>query len=349
MTKRWNSLDCLKGLSCLAVVLIHYNFPGNLGLAVKAACRFAVPVFFCVSGFFLAPNQEISEVKLLKKLRHILKILLASGLFYAFFAVAWNVVTNPAWNWKQFSGNTLLAPKIVKFFLTNDPFLYSHLWFMLALVYSYAAILLFCGGKRQSRLTGLFAVVLLIAYSCIQEFGGLLHIQRSLAIPGTDVRVYLFNLFIFRALPFILFGMVMRRHEAAIARLPLRKPLLIALMLLGCCLSIAERFLVAEAQYFVGSYITVAAMFVLAIKEPDWGGRVLSYIGRELSLYVYVLHIAVGQVVNLFLGVLRLWQTPVSDYGRAFMVLTASLIAAWVLHLMQARLTQWRQSRLAAR
>ena len=49
---RWNSIDCIKGLACIAIVLIHYNFPGDLGLAVKAFCRFGVPIFFITSISF---------------------------------------------------------------------------------------------------------------------------------------------------------------------------------------------------------------------------------------------------------------------------------------------------------
>lgn len=48
---RMNSIGVIKGLACIAVVFIHYNFPGNLGIAVKSFCRFGVPVFFFVSFF----------------------------------------------------------------------------------------------------------------------------------------------------------------------------------------------------------------------------------------------------------------------------------------------------------
>ena len=60
MERRFRSIDCMKGISCLAVVLIHYNFPGDLGIAIKTLSRFAVPVFFAISGFFLvSPNDNL--------------------------------------------------------------------------------------------------------------------------------------------------------------------------------------------------------------------------------------------------------------------------------------------------
>uniref|UniRef100_UPI003FA49461 acyltransferase family protein n=1 Tax=Enterocloster clostridioformis TaxID=1531 RepID=UPI003FA49461 len=45
-------MDCIKGAACIAVVLIHYNFPGYLGIIIKTLSRFAVPFFFGVSGYY---------------------------------------------------------------------------------------------------------------------------------------------------------------------------------------------------------------------------------------------------------------------------------------------------------
>ncbi len=47
--------DCLnvwKAAAAFSVVLIHCRFPGDAGMAAKAAARFAVPFFFMISGYF---------------------------------------------------------------------------------------------------------------------------------------------------------------------------------------------------------------------------------------------------------------------------------------------------------
>lgn len=59
--KRWNSIDCIKGLACIAVVLIHYNFTGVLGISIKTFCRFAVPVFFITAGFFFLTDGKMDN------------------------------------------------------------------------------------------------------------------------------------------------------------------------------------------------------------------------------------------------------------------------------------------------
>lgn len=93
---RWNSLDCLKGIACIAVVLIHYNISGGnipawIGAYTKALCRFAVPVFLCISGFFFV-GSKYSPERTLNKFKHILKLLLGASVFYAAFTVAWKTI-----------------------------------------------------------------------------------------------------------------------------------------------------------------------------------------------------------------------------------------------------------------
>lgn len=39
INKRYESLDCLKGVACLAVVFIHYNFPWDLGIIVRTLAK----------------------------------------------------------------------------------------------------------------------------------------------------------------------------------------------------------------------------------------------------------------------------------------------------------------------
>ena len=50
MQERHSNIDVLKAISCIAVVLIHYNFPGGWGTTVKTICRVGVPFFFFVSA-----------------------------------------------------------------------------------------------------------------------------------------------------------------------------------------------------------------------------------------------------------------------------------------------------------
>ena len=42
-----------EGIACIAVMMIHCRLPGETGHVAQALARFAVPLFFAVSGKFL--------------------------------------------------------------------------------------------------------------------------------------------------------------------------------------------------------------------------------------------------------------------------------------------------------
>lgn len=326
MQKRLKSFDCLKGLACIGVVFIHFNFEGNLGLAVKAFCRFGVPVFFCISGFFLLLNGSIDDGKIVNKIRHISKITVGAGVFYCIFTVIINSFQSKDWSAKEFAISRLTADRIVKFFITNDPFLYSHLWFLMALIYCYAFVLLFFERNRRLSWIKVMAPLLLVLYTSLQEFGDILGITRSAWIPGTENRIYFYNLFVFRALPAILFGVLMNKHRRKIEKIPVSNAVLVSLVPLGGGIAILERFAIGETQFFLGSYLMVASLFVLAIKVPDWKIKGLEYLGRELSMYIYILHIAVGRSMDMVARLFSAQKMIGYLYGRPFLILAVSVL-----------------------
>lgn len=331
-TSRMNSIDVIKGLACIAVVFIHYNFPGNLGIAVKSFCRFGVPVFFFVSGFFLfyKVGGEWDTVKLVRKIRHILSIALGAGIFYSVFTIVLNNLTSPAWDMKQYMVNIMGASDVVKFMLTNDPFEYSHLWFLLALIYCYLFLLIFQPKSMKCILT--LTLFGLIGISLLQELHCVTNITRSVAIPQSEQRLYIFNLFLFRALPFILIGIVCREKMTEIGNLPINKNVLLVVIVLGNCFSIFERFIFVESQFYIGTYVAVLSMIIWAIKQQSCNEKMLSYLGRELSLYIYIIHIAVGKTVGYIASTLHIQNENIYLYSRAFIILFVTIVFSLVIN-----------------
>lgn len=331
---RWKSIDYIKGIACIAVVFIHYNFPGDLGTAVKAFSRLGVPTFFMVSGFFFLTNEKMVDEKVVKKIRHIFNLIVFSGLFYAIFAVFENSVSRSTWDITVYIKERMTADRIVKFFITNDPFVYSHLWFLFGLMYCYVISLLLFGNNKRLNCIKLLAPILLIAYSCLQEFGGVLGISRSVPIPGTEQRIYLFNLFIFRALPFFFFGILTRKYSHLVSNFPFTKLSCFVIFVVGGLLAVWERFTFGEAQFFLGTYVMVVAMFILALKNPALDG-VLGYIGRELSLHVYILHIAIGRTLDIIANKLGINKLTTYLYTKVFIILALSLTCAYLLNYLK--------------
>lgn len=63
-TLRWNSFDVLKGISCIAIIIIHCHFKGGellstVGTILNALSKFAVPIFFFYFWIFRIYNGGV--------------------------------------------------------------------------------------------------------------------------------------------------------------------------------------------------------------------------------------------------------------------------------------------------
>lgn len=207
----------------------------------------------------------------------------------------------------------------------------------------YFALFLFNKSKRLA-LANILAPILLIIYSCLQEFGAALGISSTVPIPGSDLVLCLFNLFILRALPFFLFGMIIRKYQVQIARIPLNIPVSSFIVIAGGLLAIYERTVFREAQFYVGTYIMVAAMIIIAIKKPTSEVKFLGYIGRELSMYVYILHIAVGKMTDIIAREFGFRETNFYTWGRAFIILIATLLVSLAIVQIKKVFTNFKKT-----
>ena len=64
---RNRTLDMVKAICAYAVVLLHVHFPGNAGIIANVLARFAVPVFFMVSGYFCFRGDDTEFIRTGKK------------------------------------------------------------------------------------------------------------------------------------------------------------------------------------------------------------------------------------------------------------------------------------------
>lgn len=339
--KRWDSIDFIKGLACIAVVLIHFNFPGNIGLAVRAAGAFGVPVFFFVSGFFLGwtPQTVMDANKLVKKIKHIFTIVIWAMVFYAFFTVFWRWINGQAGGLKEYAFSLMTATNVTKFFIQNNPFLYSHLWFLFALIYCYLFILFV--PIRKKWLVGALGLLLMVGYLLMTIYHPWTKVYRFIHIPESDSVISIFQLFPFRALGFFLMGMYCKESVALIEKIRIKEKILVLFILGGSCLAAYEGIIFDKWQFYNGTYIMLAALFIWAIQNPQKGRGLIGYIGRELSLYIYILHVAVGKIINLIYE--RTSLNSILDkifgggqnvyaYTSAFIILGMSILVAWSIN-----------------
>ena len=125
-------------------------------------------------------------------------------------------------------------------------------------------------------------------------------VARDIQLADMQGRIYIYNSYIFRAMPFFLMGVSAKPYTTKIQGLSIPKPLIGGLVVFGTLLAIAERCRYGEVQFYIGSYIVVASLLIYAIKSPAMSNPFWEHIGRDLSMHIYILHIAVGKAMDLF-------------------------------------------------
>lgn len=202
---RNEGVDCLKGIACIAVVLIHVRFPGLAGYICRVASQFAVPLFFAISGYFFTAGKGSLYASTARKLRHSIFLFLGSWTccicFVAFGTGGMSL--------NCYIRGLLTEEWIVKLFLTNAPYVWLHLWFLGALIYIYLFALVLFGDGNRLCLAGVLSVILLVGIILFQELAIWLPFDPSISIGAKHIRFC--HVFVFRALPFFLAGIWVSR------------------------------------------------------------------------------------------------------------------------------------------
>ena len=327
-------IDTIKGFSCIAVVFIHFTWDNDFGIAWKAICRFAVPYFFFVSGYFLPDsNLEITREVVKRKIHHILSLLIQSGMVYLVFCIIWQRWNNPQWNIVAYCNDKISIPLLIKAIINNDPLVYDHFWYMLALEYCY--ITMYFIQDRLPDWSCLFlAIFFMLGFSILEEFKILYPcIKNWHRILNTDTSYTLSNIYLFRAMPFFLIGIYLRKKAFAITKL--NAAALCVLFFVGSVSAVIEIFKKGSLQFYVGTYLAVTALIVFSIYFPSWKIKPMHYIGANLSLNIYIFHIMVGKTLELFATKHNLWQRGWFTMLRPFLVLAVSILFAWLIANMK--------------
>ena len=346
MRKRQQSFDVMKGIACIAVVFIHYNFLGELGQVVKACCRFAVPLFFMISGYFY--RRE----KVLESTWKLLKILVCATVFYGVFFYCWEAVfAHGRWmTWPAFAAKYLSEDLLVKFVISNTVFFNPTLWFVAALFLCHLTVAYLAreeGALR--RLCWLFLPLLVVMCVC-QEFAKVAGFSWNyvpLLGPGEKKVMFVFSgSYLFRAMPFFLFGIWVRFRQESLREVAWLGAALPVLAVAGCLLAPLEYWSLGSrvAQFYLGSYLTAGALFIWAIVKPQLNWRLLAYLGGELSLLVYILQLSAGKIMDVVARDFHWLGKPAYQYGRSTLVLSLTLLLSFVAHVAFRRLRCWMDS-----
>ena len=66
------SLNALKAICCIIVILFHCPIPGFLGSLISYFLRFPVPIFFMISGYFCTFSKQAYQHRIIETVKYII-------------------------------------------------------------------------------------------------------------------------------------------------------------------------------------------------------------------------------------------------------------------------------------
>lgn len=311
------SLDMLRGVSCIFVILIHYPFPGMWGALIKSICRTAIPFFFMLSGYYTNKNEKKStRVEIVKRIKKTISICAGATVFsllmeYIIFFRGQSV--------QKFFDSYFDVGKIWRLIIWNDTGNITHLWFLFALVYCYlfVYIILFSTFLNDYGIIDIVAALLWVILIIFSEI---------LPLCGKNVDPIYYRNALLTGFPFFWVGF--RLKTKPFERISDFR----FVFFIGIGIIIIERFLIGNIENSLGITILSVISFIYAVNNTEWGERgILVTLGKDYSLLIYILHwyiICVEyKVINELQFLNNYWYLSISPV----FVILYSIVAAMVV------------------
>ena len=324
-TNRNNCVDILRIVSAFCIITLH-NFSGSghpFGEELTAMARFAVPLFFMISGCFAASFDRARRVRQIKKL---LFLTAASNLGYFLYRL-WEAALGR--NLPGFFREKFALKPFLDFFLLGESSVASHLWFLSALLYvviiDHLLLSRLQGSKRGRAVLTAIAVVLLVA--------GLLYYHINTTILQKELPWQNYRNFLLMGMPFYLFGKLLR--DSRLAKLHINVPALVVLLIALFAVCWGEYRLLGTKEIYLSSIITAFVLLIFALQHPmENSGKVAGAVaaaGRKYALSVYVVHIfMLDKVRQVYFTYVQWGMYKPGFYFIPLITLLLSLLVAWV-------------------
>lgn len=295
MDKRNDGLDLLKLICAFLVISAHKPFPQPMGIYPATMARMTIPIFLMITGYFslsrLSTGDDSRPVfgirkggtKLIKTLK---LLLLASGL-YLVIGICDNYPTATI---KEYLASIFNAKIMRKMLLYNTSPFAIHLWYLNAVLYAMAFIVLM--DKVRARKLLYVLTPFLIAVDFILG-------RYSIILLGRYYPVYYTRNWLFFALPNLSIGMMLKEYDIVERTKKYHWQLGIASILLIAGM-MAEHFHFedvikkgARENYIFGVFASLA-LFLWFAQIPRLSGIILqklAWLGNTASAGIYIIHI----------------------------------------------------------
>lgn len=346
MKKRNEVLDVIKMFAAFCVVFLHFSFPSVFGRIVFSVSRFAVPMFFAVSGFFYNKKDKSAQLASTgRKSRHILLLIFISeGLAY-FNYLSDAVLDAKTFRFSMLTGifteRAALYKEAMWRLISFTPLLNATGWFLVQLFLVYL-IYGFITKRNGYKPAGIIISV------C---FGVGFLLTRLCGIIKFELPNYTDYFILFMGLPFFAFGYYLKD---AIPKFNLTEKfsgaVLVIMIFSGIILTIAESFIFSDVRIYIGSVLMIFAFFVFSEKYSEKTftsrlGKALVFIGSNLTLYIYIIHPGAGSLLEKAVGRLHFsgMAAEIQEFIFPLAVCAVSVVVSWavfsIVKAVRSRLT----------
>lgn len=277
------SFDYAKFICAFLVVCIHLRFP-KYGEHVLAIARSAVPMFLCISGYFLY-NHGWNTQRLKSSAIKIARTTFACSLFYLAYHIVDSYFT---------SGQVIINFKIgyvMRGLIFNNSldFLSGHLWYMLAFIYTLIVMIGVVKWKLSTK--AFYAIPLLLTFLLIYDY-----IYSSKAEDIIITRNFLFT-----GIPFFLLGSYLKKNKAHIQEWKISMPILVTCLIVAMSLCVVECIITGIHEIYTSNILVVVIAMIICIRLKEHHiNRHIEKIGREHSLNIYLYHMFMRRyILNL--------------------------------------------------
>ena len=205
MKKQRNySLDLLKFISSFLIVCIHFKISGKTGELITIIARFAVPVFFMVSGYY-SYNDDEHHIK--NKILNILKLYFFAFVIYFCYNVATKMLSGQVREALWYVSTYLRPRYVLPAILFNESNTAMHLWFLGSLLYSYLIQWCVVKFKIKDNIVYILSCALLLIHIALGIGLSVIGIET----PDFLTKNYMLRNFLFMGFPLFTLGQFIRK------------------------------------------------------------------------------------------------------------------------------------------
>ena len=174
-----------------------------------------------------------------------------------------------------------------------------------------------------------FVIFGIIGYHLLTEFGQIKLINYFFS--NLKFKINYPHLFIFRALPFFMIGIIVRKNKIK----PIKPFYQVLSFVLGSILACIEMIsFKISLNSHIGTYFQLLSLISFCLKENYHYNKffeIISFIGKELSDKIYIYHIAVKLTIFLLLDKMNIIPKRWFLYFSYFFVLLMSIIFSYLM------------------